>query len=191
MDLYFAYNSHSAQYIFCLPICRLEIMIMPTCQALSEAYSCIKNANCWRWKSCWLNIVLGGCGKYERGGCVGSFARASQRKKPHFARPADVPGLSLCFCVCKCPLFPVPSTESPPERCGQRRSMPSGVTEKNPTMEPAATTPFRVTVSVSPHLSDCYGILMIITGFCQKGEELAHPERRGGVRESSWLLIFK
>uniref|UniRef100_A0A803XNT2 DAB2 interacting protein n=2 Tax=Meleagris gallopavo TaxID=9103 RepID=A0A803XNT2_MELGA len=43
---------------------------------------------------------------------------------------------------------PLSSTESPPERCGQRRSMPSGVAERNPTMEPAATTPFRVTVSV-------------------------------------------
>ncbi|KGL99106.1 Disabled 2-interacting protein, partial [Charadrius vociferus] len=42
--------------------------------------------------------------------------------------------------------------ESPPERCGQRRSMPSGVTEKNPTMEPAATTPFRVTGFLSRRL---------------------------------------
>lgn len=38
-DLYFAYNSHSSQSSFCLLICRLEIMIMPTCQALSEAHS--------------------------------------------------------------------------------------------------------------------------------------------------------
>ncbi|XP_042642573.1 disabled homolog 2-interacting protein isoform X6 [Tyto alba] len=44
------------------------------------------------------------------------------------------------------------SNESPPERCGQRRSMPSGVTEKNPTMEPAATTPFRVTGFLSRRL---------------------------------------
>ncbi|XP_062496921.1 disabled homolog 2-interacting protein isoform X3 [Pezoporus occidentalis] len=44
------------------------------------------------------------------------------------------------------------SRESPPERCGQRRSMPSGVTEKNPTMEPAATTPFRVTGFLSRRL---------------------------------------
>uniref|UniRef100_A0A8C0EBW7 DAB2 interacting protein n=2 Tax=Bubo bubo TaxID=30461 RepID=A0A8C0EBW7_BUBBB len=72
-------------------------------------------------------------------GCVGSFARASQRKKSHFAWPADVPGLFLCLC-------------SPPERCGQRRSMPSGVAEKNPTMEPAATTPFRVTGFLSRRL---------------------------------------
>ncbi|KFO82558.1 Disabled 2-interacting protein, partial [Cuculus canorus] len=42
--------------------------------------------------------------------------------------------------------------ESPPERCGQRRSMPSGVPEKNPTMEPAATTPFRVTGFLSRRL---------------------------------------
>uniref|UniRef100_A0A8C0E8T3 DAB2 interacting protein n=1 Tax=Bubo bubo TaxID=30461 RepID=A0A8C0E8T3_BUBBB len=41
---------------------------------------------------------------------------------------------------------------SPPERCGQRRSMPSGVAEKNPTMEPAATTPFRVTGFLSRRL---------------------------------------
>ncbi|XP_068771369.1 disabled homolog 2-interacting protein isoform X5 [Struthio camelus] len=44
------------------------------------------------------------------------------------------------------------SRDSPPERCGQRRSMPSGVTEKNPTMEPAATTPFRVTGFLSRRL---------------------------------------
>ncbi|XP_069729623.1 disabled homolog 2-interacting protein isoform X6 [Phaenicophaeus curvirostris] len=44
------------------------------------------------------------------------------------------------------------SRESPPERCGQRRSMPSGVPEKNPTMEPAATTPFRVTGFLSRRL---------------------------------------
>ncbi|XP_054030474.1 disabled homolog 2-interacting protein isoform X5 [Dryobates pubescens] len=44
------------------------------------------------------------------------------------------------------------SRESPPERCGQRRSMPSGGTEKNPTMEPAATTPFRVTGFLSRRL---------------------------------------
>ncbi|XP_015734461.1 disabled homolog 2-interacting protein isoform X4 [Coturnix japonica] len=44
------------------------------------------------------------------------------------------------------------SRESPPERCGQRRSMPSGVTERNPTMEPAATTPFRVTGFLSRRL---------------------------------------
>lgn len=69
--------------------------------------------------------------------------------------------------------------------------MPSGVTEKNPTMEPAATTPFRVTVSGSPHLNDSYSSLMIIMGFCRKGEELAHPESRGGVCETTRLLIFK
>uniref|UniRef100_A0A8V5HDU6 Uncharacterized protein n=1 Tax=Melopsittacus undulatus TaxID=13146 RepID=A0A8V5HDU6_MELUD len=44
------------------------------------------------------------------------------------------------------------SVLSPPERCGQRRSMPSGVPEKNPTMEPAATTPFRVTGFLSRRL---------------------------------------
>ncbi|XP_061867853.1 disabled homolog 2-interacting protein isoform X2 [Colius striatus] len=44
------------------------------------------------------------------------------------------------------------SRESPPERCGQRRSMPSGVPEKNPTMEPAATAPFRVTGFLSRRL---------------------------------------
>ncbi|XP_032933087.1 disabled homolog 2-interacting protein isoform X7 [Catharus ustulatus] len=44
------------------------------------------------------------------------------------------------------------SRESPPERCGQRRSMPSGIAEKNPSMEPAATTPFRVTGFLSRRL---------------------------------------
>ncbi|XP_071622102.1 disabled homolog 2-interacting protein isoform X5 [Heliangelus exortis] len=43
-------------------------------------------------------------------------------------------------------------SESPPERCGQRRSMPSGGTEKNPSMEPSATTPFRVTGFLSRRL---------------------------------------
>ncbi|XP_005299497.1 disabled homolog 2-interacting protein isoform X6 [Chrysemys picta bellii] len=44
------------------------------------------------------------------------------------------------------------SRESPPERAGQRRSMPSGVMEKNPSMEPTATTPFRVTGFLSRRL---------------------------------------
>ncbi|XP_030142477.4 disabled homolog 2-interacting protein isoform X4 [Taeniopygia guttata] len=44
------------------------------------------------------------------------------------------------------------AVESPPERCGQRRSMPSGIAEKNPAMEPAATTPFRVTGFLSRRL---------------------------------------
>ncbi|XP_034649708.1 disabled homolog 2-interacting protein isoform X2 [Trachemys scripta elegans] len=44
------------------------------------------------------------------------------------------------------------SNESPPERAGQRRSMPSGVMEKNPSMEPTATTPFRVTGFLSRRL---------------------------------------
>ncbi|XP_051492323.1 disabled homolog 2-interacting protein isoform X1 [Apus apus] len=44
------------------------------------------------------------------------------------------------------------TAESPPERCGQRRSMPSGGTERNPPMEPAATTPFRVTGFLSRRL---------------------------------------
>uniref|UniRef100_A0A493TWX0 Uncharacterized protein n=1 Tax=Anas platyrhynchos platyrhynchos TaxID=8840 RepID=A0A493TWX0_ANAPP len=59
-----------------------------------------------------------------------------------------------CAVCCNSSLFSLPSAESPPERCGQRRSMPSGVPEKNPTMEPAATTPFRVTVSASSQPSD-------------------------------------
>ncbi|XP_071430729.1 disabled homolog 2-interacting protein isoform X2 [Pithys albifrons albifrons] len=44
------------------------------------------------------------------------------------------------------------SNESPPERCGQRRSMPSGIAERSPGMEPAATTPFRVTGFLSRRL---------------------------------------
>ncbi|XP_073170976.1 disabled homolog 2-interacting protein isoform X7 [Lepidochelys kempii] len=44
------------------------------------------------------------------------------------------------------------SRESPPERAGQRRSMPSGVMEKNPSMEPTTTTPFRVTGFLSRRL---------------------------------------
>lgn len=69
--------------------------------------------------------------------------------------------------------------------------MPSGVTEKNPTMEPAATTPFRVTVSVSPHLNDCYGSFMVITRYCQVREGLAHPERRVYVKLADYLLLSK
>lgn len=52
-------------------------------------------------------------------------------------------------------------------------------------MEPAATAPFRVTVSGSPHPNDRYGILMTIKGFCQEEKELAHPERRGVVCETA------
>nr|XP_056716238.1 disabled homolog 2-interacting protein isoform X4 [Euleptes europaea] len=44
------------------------------------------------------------------------------------------------------------SRESPPERTGQRRGMPSGGLEKNPSMEPAAPTPFRVTGFLSRRL---------------------------------------
>lgn len=100
----------------------------------------------------------------------------------------------LAFLGCPCapgsvtvPCFLSPA-ESPPERCGQRRSMPSGISEKNPTMEPAATTPFRVTVSVSP-LRECCGILISGLGGCQRGEELAHPERRSAACEPGWLLV--
>ncbi|XP_066568840.1 DAB2 interacting protein b isoform X2 [Amia ocellicauda] len=44
------------------------------------------------------------------------------------------------------------SKESPPERPGRRRSMPGSATDKNPAMEPAATTPFRVTGFLSRRL---------------------------------------
>nr|XP_028571597.1 disabled homolog 2-interacting protein-like [Podarcis muralis] len=44
------------------------------------------------------------------------------------------------------------SRESPPERTGQRCGLPSGGAEKNPSMEPAATTPFRVTGFLSRRL---------------------------------------
>ncbi|XP_039200921.1 disabled homolog 2-interacting protein isoform X2 [Crotalus tigris] len=42
--------------------------------------------------------------------------------------------------------------DSPPERTGQRRGMPGGALEKNPSMELAATTPFRVTGFLSRQL---------------------------------------
>uniref|UniRef100_A0A803VCC4 DAB2 interacting protein n=1 Tax=Ficedula albicollis TaxID=59894 RepID=A0A803VCC4_FICAL len=63
--------------------------------------------------------------------------------------------LALLCCPCAAGLVTVPcpvSPESPPERCGQRRSMPSGIAEKSPGMEPAATTPFRVTGFLSRRL---------------------------------------
>uniref|UniRef100_A0A8C9KMF0 DAB2 interacting protein n=1 Tax=Panthera tigris altaica TaxID=74533 RepID=A0A8C9KMF0_PANTA len=41
------------------------------------------------------------------------------------------------------------SYESPQERPGSRRSLPGSLSEKNPSMEPSATTPFRVTVTIS------------------------------------------
>ncbi|XP_066466631.1 disabled homolog 2-interacting protein isoform X3 [Tiliqua scincoides] len=44
------------------------------------------------------------------------------------------------------------SRESPPERTGQRRGLPGGGPEKNPSMEPTATTPFRVTGFLSRRL---------------------------------------
>lgn len=108
------------------------------------------------------------------GRCSGSFSKASRGETPRCARSAGIAGLSLCCWVCDCPLFCVPP-ESPPERCGQRRSMPSGIAEKNPSMEPAATTPFRVTVSVcsSAQLGDPPEKL----GGCQRGEKPAHPGR--------------
>ncbi|XP_049493543.1 disabled homolog 2-interacting protein-like [Panthera uncia] len=42
-----------------------------------------------------------------------------------------------------------PARESPQERPGSRRSLPGSLSEKNPSMEPSATTPFRVTVTIS------------------------------------------
>ncbi|XP_058861228.1 disabled homolog 2-interacting protein-like isoform X2 [Acipenser ruthenus] len=42
--------------------------------------------------------------------------------------------------------------ESPPERPGRRRSMPGSAADKNPSMEPAASTPFRVTGFLSRRL---------------------------------------
>ncbi|XP_036384394.1 DAB2 interacting protein b isoform X2 [Megalops cyprinoides] len=42
--------------------------------------------------------------------------------------------------------------DSPPERAGRRRSMPGSAAEKTPTMEPAASTPFRVTGFLSRRL---------------------------------------
>ncbi|XP_054853131.1 disabled homolog 2-interacting protein isoform X3 [Eublepharis macularius] len=47
---------------------------------------------------------------------------------------------------------PGAGADSPPERTGQRRGMPSGGPEKNPSMEPAAPTPFRVTGFLSRRL---------------------------------------
>ncbi|XP_040338118.1 translation initiation factor IF-2-like isoform X2 [Herpailurus yagouaroundi] len=40
---------------------------------------------------------------------------------------------------------PLCCRESPQERPGSRRSLPGSLSEKNPSMEPSATTPFRVT----------------------------------------------
>lgn len=45
-----------------------------------------------------------------------------------------------------------PRRESPSEKSGRRRSMPGSTAEKSPTMEPAATTPFRVTGFLSRRL---------------------------------------
>uniref|UniRef100_A0A673TZ06 Uncharacterized protein n=1 Tax=Suricata suricatta TaxID=37032 RepID=A0A673TZ06_SURSU len=42
-----------------------------------------------------------------------------------------------------------PARESPQERPGSRRSLPGSLSEKSPSMEPSATTPFRVTVTIS------------------------------------------
>ncbi|VFV34771.1 disabled homolog 2-interacting protein isoform 1 [Lynx pardinus] len=44
------------------------------------------------------------------------------------------------------------SYESPQERPGSRRSLPGSLSEKNPSMEPSATTPFRVTGFLSRRL---------------------------------------
>ncbi|KAL4617431.1 hypothetical protein GN956_G21162 [Arapaima gigas] len=45
-----------------------------------------------------------------------------------------------------------PGSESPPERPGRRRSMPGSAGDKTPTMEPSASTPFRVTGFLSRRL---------------------------------------
>uniref|UniRef100_A0A8C9WK41 DAB2 interacting protein b n=1 Tax=Scleropages formosus TaxID=113540 RepID=A0A8C9WK41_SCLFO len=45
-----------------------------------------------------------------------------------------------------------PLSESPPERPGRRRSMPGSAGDKTPTMEPSASTPFRVTGFLSRRL---------------------------------------
>ncbi|XP_056668044.1 disabled homolog 2-interacting protein isoform X26 [Monodelphis domestica] len=42
--------------------------------------------------------------------------------------------------------------ESPQERSGQRRTMPSNLSDRSPSMEPSATTPFRVTGFLSRRL---------------------------------------
>ncbi|XP_056668033.1 disabled homolog 2-interacting protein isoform X14 [Monodelphis domestica] len=44
------------------------------------------------------------------------------------------------------------SRESPQERSGQRRTMPSNLSDRSPSMEPSATTPFRVTGFLSRRL---------------------------------------
>lgn len=133
-------------------------------------------------------------GRYEwnpRGRRSGSFSRTPRGETPRCARPAAIAGLSLYCWDCDCPLFCVPP-ESPPERCGQRRSMPSGIAEKNPSMEPAATTPFRVTVSVCS--SHSWGTLMGPGGL-QRGEEPAHPAREvlsvklAGGNGCCWVLL--
>lgn len=49
--------------------------------------------------------------------------------------------------VCS-PLSPL-LTESPQERPGSRRSLPGSLSEKSPSMEPSAASPFRVTVTIS------------------------------------------
>ncbi|XP_029776224.1 disabled homolog 2-interacting protein-like [Suricata suricatta] len=45
-----------------------------------------------------------------------------------------------------------PARESPQERPGSRRSLPGSLSEKSPSMEPSATTPFRVTIAAGPCL---------------------------------------
>uniref|UniRef100_A0A8C2YU54 DAB2 interacting protein n=1 Tax=Chinchilla lanigera TaxID=34839 RepID=A0A8C2YU54_CHILA len=45
-----------------------------------------------------------------------------------------------------------PARESPQERPGSRRSLPGSLSEKSPSMEPSATTPFRVTGFLSRRL---------------------------------------
>ncbi|XP_036018440.1 disabled homolog 2-interacting protein isoform X14 [Mus musculus] len=45
-----------------------------------------------------------------------------------------------------------PARESPQERPGSRRSLPGSMSEKNPSMEPSASTPFRVTGFLSRRL---------------------------------------
>lgn len=120
-------------------------MIMPTCQALSEAYSCIKNANCWRWKSCWWNVVPGGSGESgwdPWGRRAGSFARTPRGGDATFCRACwhcwAVPVPLALFVTVPCSVCP----QSPPRSgAGRGAACPAASRRRTPAWSPRPPHP--------------------------------------------------
>lgn len=161
-DLYFAYHCHSARCVSCLPICRQEIMAMPTCQASSEGCTSVKNAYCWKWKSCWLHTVLG---------AVGNLIVAPAHLHGHLRGRSCIlrgllPFLCLCIVILLCLLC---HPQSPPPRgVGRGAVCPAG--------SQSGTPPW----SLQPQRPSASRWVSARPGLCHRGAQFTHPECRGG-----------